>query len=242
MIIYPAIDLRDGKCVRLYQGDYQKETVYALDPFAQVEAFAAQGAQWIHLIDLDGAKNPEKNQATLILQLLKQENVSIQIGGGVRNAEQIEKYLESGAARVVIGSLAVHSPDTVLAWFKRFGSARLVLALDVIYDHDNQPWIATNAWQTTSKQTLESLISTYQEVNLQHVLCTDTTRDGTLQGPSFAIYETLLNQFPALQIQASGGVHALTDLVLLREKGLSGAIIGRALYEKQFTLQEALSC
>lgn len=242
MIIYPAIDLRDGKCVRLYQGDYQKETVYALDPCAQVLRFADEGATWVHLIDLDGAKNPSNNQESLILKLLKQSKISMQIGGGVRRAEQIEKYLECGASRVIIGSLAAQDPDTVLAWFQRFGADRLVLALDVAFDKDNQPWIATNAWQTTSTQTLEGLISMYQAVGLLHVLCTDIARDGTLQGPSIALYESLLKKFPSLQIQASGGVHALSDLVLLREKGLRSAITGRALYEEKFTVREALSC
>ena len=117
-----------------------------------------------------------------------------------------------------------------------------MLALDVAYDKHNQPWIATNAWQTTSTQTLEGLISIYQAEDLQHVLCTDIARDGTLQGPSIGLYESLLKKFPSLQIQASGGIHALSDLVLLREKGLRSAIIGRALYEEKFTVREALSC
>jgi phosphoribosylformimino-5-aminoimidazole carboxamide ribotide isomerase len=242
MIIYPAIDLRDGKCVRLYQGDYQKETVYALDPFGQVETFLEEGATWVHLIDLDGAKNPSNNQEALILKLLKQSKISMQIGGGVRRAEQIEKYLECGASRVIIGSLAAQDPDTVLDWFQRFGADRLVLALDVAYDKNNQPRIATNAWQKTSTQTLDGLISMYQAVDLQHVLCTDIARDGTLRGPSVALYESLLKKFPSLQVQASGGIHALSDLVLLREKGLSGVITGRALYEEKFTVREALSC
>lgn len=242
MKIYPAIDLRDGKCVRLYQGDYQQETIYSADPFAQVDTFMREGATSVHLIDLDGAKNPEKNQEQLILALLKQGKVSIQIGGGIRSAEQIEKYLENGAARVIVGSLAVTSPETVLAWFKRFGADRLVLALDIVYDVERTPLVATNAWQTTSHQTPESLIEIYQAVGLKHVLCTDITRDGTLQGPNITLYEDLLSQFPYLKIQASGGIQALSDLVLLREKGVSAAITGRALYEHKFTLREALSC
>ncbi|MDP3704951.1 MAG: 1-(5-phosphoribosyl)-5-[(5-phosphoribosylamino)methylideneamino]imidazole-4-carboxamide isomerase [Legionellaceae bacterium] len=242
MKIYPAIDLRDGKCVRLYQGDYQQETIYSADPFAQVDTFMREGATEVHLIDLDGAKNPAKNQEALILALLKQGKVSIQIGGGIRSAAQIEKYLESGAARVIVGSLAVTSPETVLAWFKRFGADNLVLALDIVYNAERTPLVATNAWQTTSPQTPESLIEIYQAAALKHVLCTDITRDGTLQGPNIALYEVLLSQFPYLKIQASGGIQALSDLVFLREKGLSAAISGRALYEHKFTLREALSC
>ena len=242
MIIYPAIDLRDGKCVRLYQGDYQRETIYAIDPMAQVNAFAREGAAWLHLIDLDGAKDPEKNQEACILELLQQKAVSIQIGGGIRSMAQIEKYLECGASRVIIGSLAVQEPETVLAWFKWFGADRLVLALDIVYDKENKPLVATNAWQETSHQTPDDLISIYQTVGLTHVICTDITRDGTLQGPNFGLYESLLTRFPYLKIQASGGIHTLSDLVLLRDKGCFGAITGRALYEKKFTLSEALSC
>lgn len=242
MIIYPAIDVRDGKCVRLYQGDYQKETLYAIDPMAQIEAFAREGATGLHVIDLDGAKDLDKNQNALMVALLKKANLSIQIGGGIRSTAMIEQYLEAGAARVIIGSLAVDTPETVLAWFKRFGADRLVLALDIVYDQDNKPLIATHAWQTTSSKTPASLIKLYQEVGLKHVLCTDITRDGTLQGPNIELYASLKTQFPCLHIQASAGIRSLSDLVLLREKGCHGAIIGRALYEQQLTLREALSC
>lgn len=240
MIVYPAIDLRDGKCVRLYQGDYQKETIYAPDPMIQIDTFIKEGATWLHLVDLDGANDPEKNQQACILELLQQSSASFQIGGGIRSTAQIERYLEGGASRVIIGSLAVQAPETVLSWFKRFGADRLVLAMDIVYDKGNKPLIATNAWQKTSHQTPDDLISIYHTVGLTHVICTDITRDGTLQGPNVALYESLLTTFPFLQIQASGGIHTLSDLVSLRERGCSGAITGRALYEKKFTVSEAL--
>ena len=242
MIIYPAIDLRGGQCVRLYQGDYQQETIYASEPLVMADVFASDGASWLHVVDLDGAKHPEQAQKKLILALLQKRKLSIQIGGGIRSRETIETYLENGASRVVIGSLAACCPETVLTWFQYFGPERLVLALDVMYDKDNQPFVASNAWQTITKHTPASLISIYQAVGLKHVLCTDITRDGTLQGPNVGLYESLLRQFPELHIQASGGIQSLSDLVLLQDKGLRGAITGRALYEKKFTLREALSC
>lgn len=242
MIIYPAIDLRDGKCVRLYQGDYQQETVYADTPKAMIKTFIKEGATWLHLIDLDAARDVENNQEKLISTLLKQENISIQIGGGIRSIDKIKKYFDNGAARIIIGSLAVQEPDKVITLFKQFGADRLVLALDVTYDKTNKPFVATNAWQTISYQNPSSLITTYQAVGIKHILCTDIRRDGTLQGPNMALYDSLLKRFPFLHIQASGGIHCLADLMQLREIGCRGAIIGRALYENKFTLNKALLC
>lgn len=242
MIIYPAIDLMGGKCVRLYQGDYQQKTTYSFNPQSVVDFFVSEGATWLHLVDLDGAKNSEKNQESQILSLLKQQSLSIQIGGGVRCVKTIETYLNEGAARVIIGSLAVSSPELVLTWFQRFGAERLVIALDVVYDNENNPFVATNAWQKISNLRPESLIETYQAAGLKHILCTDISKDGTLKGPNIGLYESLASQFPALKIQASGGIQALSDLKLLKDKGCNGAIIGRALYENKFSLSEALLC
>jgi phosphoribosylformimino-5-aminoimidazole carboxamide ribotide isomerase len=242
MIIYPAIDVSQGACVRLYQGDFHQKTTYSCNPNTMLDTFVNEGADWLHLVDLDGAKNPKNNQKDLMLTLLKQQRVSVQIGGGVRCADTIETYLEAGAARVIIGSMAVLDPETVLSWFQRFGADHLVLALDVVYDATQQAFVATHAWKATSRLTPADLMDTYMTVGLKHILCTDISKDGTLQGPNIALYEAILSQYPTLHIQASGGVHALSDLVLLREAGCDGAIVGRALYEHKFCLSEALSC
>jgi phosphoribosylformimino-5-aminoimidazole carboxamide ribotide isomerase len=242
MIIYPAIDCREGHCVRLYQGDYQQEIIYGNSPVEIANAFAAEGATWLHLVDLDSAKNLSNSQTTLIKRLIKEVPLSVQVGGGIRTIDQIEAYFESGAARVVIGSLAVTSPAIVQTWLQRFDAEQLVLAFDVTFDLNNQPRVMTHAWQQTSQYFLFELISTYVTQGLKHVLCTDISRDGTLTGPNIRLYQALAKQFPALNIQASGGIRALKDFTNLKQMGVAGAITGRALYEKKFSLTEALSC
>ena len=242
MIIYPAIDCREGKCVRLYQGDYQQQTIYSDSPIDTANAFADQGAEWLHVVDLDGAKNPEKNQSDLMKNLIQQSSLSIQIGGGVRSKQQIEYYLNAGAKRVIIGSLAVQQPDLVSNWLQQYGSEKIVLALDVLLDENQQARVAYNAWQSINPMSLDELIQQYRNVGLKHVLCTDIAKDGTMKGPNIQLYVSLKKQFPLLQIQASGGIHSLADLQQLRLENINGAITGRALYENKFTLQEALQC
>lgn len=242
MIIYPAIDLRGGKCVRLWQGNYAQETIYSSDPFLVAKKFAAEGANWLHLVDLDAAKNPNQNQSSLIAQLIKTCGLQVQIGGGIRTEEQVQKFLALGATRVIIGSMAVNDPKEVTKWLKLFGSEKLVLSLDIIYDENKQPMLTTDAWQNVTKQGLFELIAYYQPAGLQHILCTNVMLDGTLNGPDYFLYEEILKRFSRLNLQASGGIRSLSDVKLLQEKGLSGAIIGRALYENKFTLPEVLAC
>lgn len=242
MIIYPAIDLRKGQCIRLYQGDYNRETVYHSDPFAMAQYFISQGAHWLHVVDLDGAQNPEANQIDLISAIIKRNNVRIQTGGGIRTKAQVKNLLDKGAARVIIGSLAVKNQKEVKEWFNFFGADRIVLALDIITNANSQYSVATNAWQNISDYSLYDLVESYQSVGLTHLLCTNIALDGTLNGPDFNLYDNLSNKFPWLNLQASGGIHSLSDVITLRENKLHGAIIGRALYEKKFTLSEALSC
>ena len=242
MIIYPAIDLINGKCVRLCQGDYLRETVYSNDPFAVAKEFIADGASWLHIVDLDGAKDPDQSQSLLISELIKANGVKVQTGGGIRTQSQVENLLEKGAERVIIGSMAVKDRDEVSAWFKYFGAERLVLALDVVINANNQPMVAINAWQDTSGYSLYDLLDYYKMVGLKHLLCTNIALDGTLNGPDYALYDLLLEKYPFLMLQASGGIQSLSDVTTLRVKKMDGAIIGRALYERKFTLREVLTC
>jgi len=242
MIIYPAIDLRNGHCVRLYQGDYNKETVYANDPLQIANDFIQQGAEWLHVVDLDGAKDPSASQAKTIVNIANNTNIKIQTGGGIRNEPQIQYLLDNNIERVIIGSLAVKAPEQVAEWFVKFGPQRIVLALDIHFDEKQQAMVAVNAWQSTSQQSLFEVIRYYKTVGLKHILCTDITRDGTLTGPNFNLYADIQRQYPDLQVQASGGIHALEDLNRLRQQKTSGVIVGRALYENKFTLKEALAC
>ncbi len=242
MVIYPAIDLYRGKCVRLYQGNYQKETIYHNEPFSLLDTFSKEGVNWIHLIDLEGAQDPNKNQMPLIIELIKQSKLNIQTGGGIRTQAQITTLLDQGAARVIIGSLAVQNPDLVKTWFKIFNPEQLVLALDVIYEQGSIPFVATNGWQQVSKTSIFDLLEFYQAMGLRHFLCTNISNDGTLKGPDVHLYQTLLARFPSLQLQASGGVSCRSDLQQLKALGVAGTIMGRAFYEKKITLEEALTC
>jgi len=242
MNIYPAIDIKNGQCVRLYQGDYQRETIYHGDPLVMAKKFMHEGAKWLHLVDLDGAKNPQNNQSALIKKIITTLDVNVQTGGGIRTQSHIKNLLEQGAKRVIIGSMAVtHSAD-VLSWFKYFGAERLVLALDIVINEYQCPIVTTHAWQKISTYSLYDLIDFYHPAGLQHLLCTNITLDGTLSGPDYTLYDSLLHIYPFLKLQASGGIQSLSDITMLNEKRLSGAVIGRALYEKRFTLQEVLSC
>lgn len=242
MIIYPAIDIRKLKCVRLYQGDYMRETIYNIDPLAMAKQFYDEGATWIHIVDLDGADSPKHNQLALISEIIKNTDIKVQTGGGIRSKEQIETLLNIGAERVIIGSMAVQNPNEVSKWLTYFGADRIVLALDVIYNSNNQPMVTSNAWKNISEYSLFDMIANYEFYGLKNILCTNISLDGTLNGPDHNLYSQVMMKFPDLCLQASGGIHSLNDIKLLRQQGLSGAIVGRALYENKFTLSEVLGC
>lgn len=239
MQIYPAIDLRQGACVRLQQGKFEQQTQYSADPLVMAKEFVRQGAQWLHVVDLDAAKDPAQSQMDLIAALIKATPLKIQVGGGVRSEEQIKKLLDLGAARVIIGSLAAKNNLLVAEYLKKFGSDRIVIALDVQLQQE-EFYVALQGWQQTSQYKLFDLLAYYSLNNLQHLLCTDISRDGMLTGPNLSLYEKIIAKFSNLQLQASGGISCLRDLTQLRENSLSGVIVGRALYEKKFTLSEAL--
>lgn len=241
MIIYPAIDLRGGRVVRLTEGDFNREKSYGDDPVAVARGFAAAGATWLHVVDLDGARDPARRQTALVERLARESGLRVQTGGGIREEAQIAALLDAGAARVIVGSVAVKNPPLVREWLARFGFERIVLAPDVRIDADGTPRVAAAGWQESTGVALNELLAGYLSSRLAHVLCTDISRDGKLTGPNAALYSSLVQRFPALQIQASGGVSSLDDLRALRATGAAGAIVGRALYEGKFTLKEALS-
>lgn len=242
MIIYPAIDLRGGRVVRLSEGNFDQEKSYGDDPLAIAKGFRVAGATWLHVVDLDGAKDPAKRQSPLVEKLARESGLCIQTGGGIRHEAQVTALLEAGVQRIIIGSLAVRSPDLVRGWLKQFGPEKIVLSPDVRLDSHGVPCIAAAGWQETTGVALDDFIAGYLSAGLVHVLCTDISRDGKLSGPNTALYASLGRKFPSLQIQASGGVSSLDDLRALRATGATGAIVGRALYENKFTLKEALAC
>lgn len=242
MIIYPAIDLRGGRVVRLTEGKFDQEKSYGDDPLAVARGFRAAGATWLHVVDLDGAKDPAQRQTPLVEKLARESGLRVQTGGGIRDEAQVAALLGAGVERVIVGSLAVRQPDLVRGWLQSFGPERIILSPDVRLDAAGVPRIAAAGWQETTGVALDDFLAGYLPAGLKHILCTDISRDGRLTGPNTALYAALVKKFPSLQIQASGGVSSLDDLRGLRPTGCAGVIVGRALYEHKFTLQQALAC
>ncbi|MDR1529952.1 MAG: 1-(5-phosphoribosyl)-5-[(5-phosphoribosylamino)methylideneamino]imidazole-4-carboxamide isomerase [Burkholderiales bacterium] len=238
----PAIDLIDGKVVRLSQGDYAKQTTYGDDPLLYLQTYEKDGAELLHLVDLTGAKNPQARQVVLLSRLLRGVDVPIQVGGGVRSFDDVQTLLDAGAARVVVGSMAIKHPEDVMRWFKYFGAERIVLALDVRIDEQGARRVAVAGWQENSLITIEKVISQYQNCDVKYILCTDIARDGMLNGANVALYTSLCKTYPDIAFQASGGIGSLNDIIALRDSGVVGVIVGRALLEGKFTVKEALAC
>jgi len=239
MEIYPAIDQMNGRCVRLSEGDYKARTDYDVAPLAMAASYKASGARWLHVVDLDGAKNPAQRQKTAITALVEESTLLVQTGGGVRAPADVDDLLALGASRVIVGSLCVNEPKTVMAILDKHGPEKIVLALDVRGDFDGGFFVTSSGWQDTSASRIEDIIRLYQG-RARHILCTDISKDGKLKGPNVALYKFLCEQTPDMRFQASGGVTQLSDLDALKASGAAGAVIGKALYEKRFTLDEAL--
>ncbi len=239
MLILPAIDLMDGRCVRLLRGEFDSATQYG-DPFVQLRVFGEAGAEWAHMVDLDGARQGAPAQRTLIGELARASDVRLQCGGGVRTRDDVAALLQAGIDRVVVGSVAVKQPQDVCAWLAEFGAERICVALDVRASADG--WdVATEGWTAASGITLSDALASYPQDMLRHVLVTDISRDGALAGANVALMETLTSRYPNVAFQASGGVAALEDLVALKAAGASAAIVGRALYERRLSLEAALA-
>lgn len=241
-MIIPAIDLIDGSVVRLYQGDYQQKTAYGVDPLAVVADCAKQGAKWLHIVDLSGAKDPAKRQISLLSRMVATGLMKFQAGGGIRCQGDVEQLLKIGVQRVVIGSLAVTQPAVVKSWISEYGADAIVLALDVNIHQNGQRMIATHGWQQASGIALEALLDDFLAVGAKHVLCTDISKDGTLTGANNALYADLTARFPGVQWQASGGIGSLADIAALKTTGAAGVILGRALLEGKFSVQDAIAC
>lgn len=241
-MIIPAIDLIDGAVVRLYQGDYNQKTQYKMDPIDVVNDYADQGASWLHIVDLTGAKDTDKRQLGLIKRMVDTQRMQFQAGGGIRSEADVAQLLEIGVKRIVIGSLAVKQPEIVKQWVSKYGPEAIVLALDVNIDGNGNKMIATHGWQQNSGVRLEGLLEDFLSVGAKHVLCTDISRDGTLQGSNHQLYAQMKQQFPSVIWQASGGIGAIKDIEALKPTKVDSVILGRALLEGKFTLKEAIEC
>ena len=239
MEIFPAIDLKDGQCVRLTQGNFDTATIYESNPVLQASKFAEAGATWLHLVDLDGARAGKMRQFSLIADMARQTSLKIQVGGGIRDAETIQKLLEAGAQRIVIGSLAVKNKPLVQEWLRIFGAAHITLAFDIRLV-DDEPEILTHGWRSGSQQLLWDVLDAYESSGLKHILCTDVSRDGMLAGANHALYLAIMKHAPKLDVLASGGVSGLDDLLWLVKHKVSGAIVGKAIYEGRLDLADAV--
>jgi phosphoribosylformimino-5-aminoimidazole carboxamide ribotide isomerase len=238
MLLIPAIDLRNGRCVRLFKGDFNAETRYEYDPLDLLARYKGFGASWLHLVDLDGAKDGVLANRPTIVALAAKKALRIQVGGGMRSAAVIEDVLAQGVERVVVGSAAIEQPAEVAGWFERFGADRICLALDVTVESDGEPRVRTRGWTKGTGVTLWDALEPFLSVGLKHVLCTDIDRDGALTGPSLDLYRRALERYPAILWQASGGVRDANDLAALDRIGMAAAVSGKALLEQRMTSEE----
>lgn len=239
MILIPSMDLRGGGCVRLLQGDFAAERRYDDTPRELLRRYERAGANWFHVVDLDGARDGALAHRELIGALAQEARLSMQVGGGVRDEQALQDLLARGIARVVVGSIAVESPELVRAWLERYGAERICVAFDVRADEAGRPCVRTRGWTESTRLTLWDALSAYEGTPLRHVLCTDIARDGMMSGPSLALYAEARSRHPAIEWQASGGLRSLADLQELERIGVAGAISGRALLEDHQLLREA---
>ncbi len=239
MRIIPAIDIIDGKCVRLTKGDYTTKKVYNENPLEVAKQFEDSGIEYVHLVDLDGAKANHIINYKVLEQIASKTNLKIDFGGGLKSNEDLHIAFNSGARQITGGSIAIKNPDVFKKWITKYGSDKIILGADC-----NNEKIAINGWQVESDRDVIPFIIDFQRKNIQYVICTDISKDGMLEGPSFKLYKKIINacsnssESQPIKLIASGGVSSLEDLILLEETGCEGAIIGKAIYENRITLEE----
>lgn len=238
--IIPAIDLREGRCVRLEQGRFDTSRVFHDDPLAVARQYAEQGAKRLHLVDLDAAQGDGRDNNAIIEAIAGELDITIQVGGGIRRRAQVDQLLHAGASRAVIGSLAIKQRELVHQWLGELGSERVVLALDV--NAGANPLVQIHGWQTSTNISLWQALDDYVPLGLTHLLCTDIERDGMQSGPSIELYRRIMARYPKLRLQASGGVRDRRDIHALAAAGVPYAISGRALLEGTLTLDGDNAC
>ena len=233
MKIIPAIDLIDGKCVRLTQGDYQQKKEYSSNPVEVAQRFEEHGIQRLHLVDLDGAKQKQVVNLNVLEQIASQTQLAVDFGGGVQSDDDLQRVLDAGAQQVTGGSIAVKRPEVFTNWLTRYGADKIILGADARDRH-----VAISGWQEQVTTDVVDFIADYQQKGVRYVICTDVAKDGLLQGPSFALYDEIRKEIPSVQLIASGGITTVDDLRQLQQLGVYGAIIGKALYEGNLTLSD----
>ena len=232
MRIIPAIDIIEGKCVRLSKGDYKTQKIYNESPLEVAKAFEDHGIKYLHLVDLDGAKSKHIVNHKVLERLATQTSLKIDFGGGLKSAVDLKIAFEYGASQITGGSIAVKSPETFTSWIQSYGADKIILGADVKGIH-----IATDGWLETSDKTLFDFVEYYKTQGISYVICTDISKDGMLEGPAFELYQKLLEQVK-VKLIASGGISKFEELTQLQELGCEGVIIGKAIYENRISLKQ----
>lgn len=233
MRIIPAIDIIEGKCVRLSKGDYSTKKIYNESPLEVAKQFEAAGIQYLHLVDLDGAKSSHIVNYRILEQIASKTKLEIDFGGGLKSDEDLRIAFESGASQITGGSIAVKDPETFKEWLCTYGSEKIILGADAHHEK-----IAISGWQEASGKEVIPFIQSYQKEGVTYVICTDISKDGMLEGPSFELYNRILGEIPAISLIASGGISHFDELPRLAELGCEGAILGKAIYEKRISLKQ----
>jgi phosphoribosylformimino-5-aminoimidazole carboxamide ribotide isomerase len=233
MRIIPAIDIIDGKCVRLVQGDYAQKTIYNENPFEVARSFEDAGLTHLHLVDLDGAKAGKVVSWQVIEKVTRNTSLRVDFGGGIKTTEEVRRLLDLGVSQVNLGSIAVKAPEKITEWIQQFGSDKIILSADV-----KNEMISIDGWQQNSAINIVTFLREYIQRGIEHVTCTDIGTDGMLTGPNIELYKKILLSFPQLHLIASGGVSSLEDLYDLKQIGADGAIVGKAIYEGRIALAD----
>jgi len=235
--IIPAIDIIDGKCVRLTKGDYNTKKIYNENPLEVAKEFEAAGIEFLHVVDLDGAKASQIINYKVLEQIASKTSLKIDFGGGLKSNKDLEIAFNSGANQITGGSIAVKNSDIFESWIAKYGAHKIILGADFYPDNAGGK-IATNGWQEESTLELIPFIKGYQNKGIQYVICTDISKDGMLQGPSFEVYKEIINEVKNVKLIASGGISTFDELPRLAENGCEGVIIGKAIYEKKISLKQ----
>jgi phosphoribosylformimino-5-aminoimidazole carboxamide ribotide isomerase len=233
MKIIPAIDIIDGKCVRLSKGDYGSKIIYNENPLEVAKLFEDNGFNYLHIVDLDGAKSSKVVNFDILESISRNTNLKIDFGGGVKSTEDFKRVIDAGANQVTVGSIAVKNPLLLFDWIDQYGADRIILGADVKGLN-----IATDGWLETSDLTLFNFLKDYHAKGIKNVLCTDISKDGMLEGPAFELYSFIMAEYPDVDLIASGGVSCLEDVITLKENGIPSVVIGKAIYENKIDLKE----
>lgn len=230
--LIPAIDIIDGKCVRLTKGDYDQKTVYG-NPIDMAKEFERIGYTRLHVVDLDGAKSKHIVNDAVLRAITTETNLTVDFGGGIKTDEDLEKAFAAGASMVTVGSIAVTNPDLFMGWLEKYGAEKMILGADVRHGK-----ISINGWKEDSDEDLLSFLEKYVDAGVKNVLCTEISKDGTLSGPAIDLYRQVMDAYPALHLIASGGVSSKEDIIALDAAGIPAVVFGKAIYEGKINLKE----